>query len=198
MKVHTGDSVLVIAGKDKGKQGTIMHVLETKNRLIIEGINMRVRHIKKTTQQAGQRIKYEASISASNVMLLDPKTKKPTRVGYRIDAKGKKVRFAKVSGEVLPIVSTVKAAAPKKAAKAAKSTEETKATSGKSKETSSTSSQSSSSSPSSPSSPPAKQPFWKRAFSAGPATEEGNAPSGKEASGPSTVAPVRRSRESNG
>ncbi len=193
MKVHTGDSVLIISGKDKGKQGTVMRVLETKNRLIIEGINMRTRHIKKTAQAAGQRIKYEASISASNVMLLDPKTKKPTRVGYRRDEKtGKKVRFAKVSGEVLPIVSTVKAVEKK----TKKTTKTKSATKEEAKTTESSSS--STSSPSSSSSPPTKQPFWKRAFSAGPATEEGNAPTGNDAGGPSTVAPVRRSRESNG
>lgn len=169
MKIHTGDTVLVITGKDKGKQGTVMRVLPLKSRLIIEGVNMRIRHIKKTAQQAGQRITYEASIAASNVMLLDPKTKKPTRVGYRIDEKtGKKVRIARVSGEVLPVRSTVKGAAT-----------------------------SSPSPTSSQSSGPKRIPFWKRAFSAGPSTEEGNAPASRDDAEHGSAAPVRRSRESS-
>lgn len=100
MKIHNGDIVVINTGKDKGKQGTVIRVLETKNRVVVEGINMRIRHIKKTTQGPGQRISYEASIHASNVQILDPKTKKPTRIGYKVDAKtGKKTRFAKASGD---------------------------------------------------------------------------------------------------
>lgn len=102
MKIHTGDVVTVIAGKDKGKQGTVTRVLAEKSRVVVEGINMRTRHIKKTEQSAGQRIVYEASIHVSNVMILDPKTKKPTRIGYKIDPKtGHKSRIAKASGEVI-------------------------------------------------------------------------------------------------
>lgn len=102
MKIHTGDVVTVITGKDKGKQGTVTRVLESKSRVVVEGINMRTRHIKKTTQAPGQRIQYEASIHVSNVAILDPKTKKPTRIGYKIDAKtGKKLRIAKASGELI-------------------------------------------------------------------------------------------------
>ncbi len=193
MKIHMGDSVLVISGKDKGRQGTVMRVLPVKNRLIVEGVNMRVRHIKKTAQQPGQRIKYEASLSVSNVMLLDPKTKKPTRVGYRIDPKtGKKVRFAKVSGEVLPMKSTTKGVA-KKETKVTRST-----SSGQAKEMADESVTTEKTvAPATPATPPKKQPFWKRAFSAGP-SEEGAAPSGKEEGGGSgPVTPVRRSRESS-
>ncbi len=102
MKIHTGDLVTIMTGKDKGKQGTVTRVLGDKNRVIVEGINMRTRHIKKTAQSAGQRITYEASIHVSNVAILDPKTKKPTRIGYKIDAKtGRKERIAKASGEVI-------------------------------------------------------------------------------------------------
>ena len=201
MKIHTGDTVLVISGKDKGKQGTVMRVLSLKNRLIVEGINMRVRHIKKTTQQPGQRIKYEASLAASNVMLLDPKTKKPTRVGYRIDAKtGKKVRFAKVSGEVLPTVSTVKGA--QKATKGTKAIKDTKAAKGtkgeegrETKETKEVKEEKGTAVIEKVEAPK-KQPFWKRAFS-GPASNEGVAPSGPEEAGHGPVTPVRRSRESS-
>ena len=111
MKIQTGDSVIVISGKDKGKQGTVMRVLETQNRVVVEGINMRVRHIKKTTQSAGQRVSYEASIHASNVMIVDPKTKKPTRIGFKIDEKtGKKTRVARASGEAITKSATAKAA----------------------------------------------------------------------------------------
>lgn len=179
MKIHTGDSVLVISGKDKGKQGSVIRVLAEKNRIVVEGINMRVRHIKKTPQQAGQRITYEASLAVSNVMLLDPKTKKPTRVGYRIDPKtGKKERFAKVSGEALPLQAKTKAAAPKKEKKKA----------GDKTEKSDT--------PSSAASLPAKQPFWKRAFS-GAAKGESEAGSGPENTVATPVTPVRRARESS-
>ncbi len=102
MKIHTGDVVIIMTGKDKGKQGTVTRVLETKSRVVVEGINMRTRHIKKTEQAPGQRITYEASIHVSNVAILDPKTKKPTRIGYKIDPKtGHKSRIAKASGEVI-------------------------------------------------------------------------------------------------
>lgn len=110
MRIHTGDFVLIIAGKDKGKTGTVLRVLG--DRLVVSDVNMRTRHIRKTTQGPGQRLKYEASIAASNVMVLDAKTKKPTRIGVKIDEKGHKVRIAKVSGEVL-VVSKAKAAAKK-------------------------------------------------------------------------------------
>jgi large subunit ribosomal protein L24 len=109
MKIHTGDTVVINTGKDKGKQGTVIRILAEKNRVVVEGINMRTRHIKKTAQSAGQRISYEASIHISNVQLIDPKSKKPTRIGYKVDEKGNKVRFARKSGEVIA-----------KAAKAAK------------------------------------------------------------------------------
>ncbi len=109
MKIRTGDTVVIISGKDKGKQGKVLRVFPGKNRLVVEGANMRIRHIKKTVQQAGQRISYEASLDASNVMILDPKTKKPTRVGYKIDVKtGKKTRIAKRSGEEIKGVAVTK------------------------------------------------------------------------------------------
>lgn len=182
MKIHTGDTVLIIAGKDKGKQGTVLRTLAEKGRVIVEGVNMRVRHIRKSAEQPGQRIKYEASIAASNVMILDPKTKKPTRIGYRIDPKtGNKVRFAKVSGEALPIRSTTKAAGPAKKSTKAKAAKDEKKEKGTEAEKVAA---------------PKKQPFWKRAFSAGSA-DEGEAKSSGADTGPSTVAPVRRSRESS-
>lgn len=100
MRIHTGDTVLITSGKDKGKTGEVLRVLHGKNRAVVAGINMRTKHIRKTPQRAGQIIRYEAGISVSNVMLLDPKTKKPTRIGYLFE-NGKKIRVAKVSGQVL-------------------------------------------------------------------------------------------------
>lgn len=115
MKIRTGDTVAVIAGKEKGKSGRVLRVIHSQNRLVVEGLNMRVRHIKRTPQQAGQRVQFEAALSVSNVMLVDPKTKKPTRVGYTVDAKtGRKDRVAKKSKEIIKGAAT---AAPSKATK---------------------------------------------------------------------------------
>ncbi len=146
MKIHTGDLVLIISGKDKGKQGTVLRVLASKNHVVVEGINMRTRHIKKTTQAAGQRIQYEASLDASKVMIVDPKTKKPTRIGYQIDPKtGTKKRIAKASGEVITKAKTsAKKAAPKKDGEAAVAKPEKKEAK----------------------LPEAKQAFWKRSATA--------------------------------
>lgn len=116
MKIRTGDTVLVIAGKEKGKSGRVMRVITANGRVIVEGLNMRTKHIRRTPQQAGQKVKFEGAMSISNVMLVDPKTKKPTRVGYVKDPKtGRKDRIAKASKEVIKGAAT---AAPSKAAKA--------------------------------------------------------------------------------
>ncbi|OGJ65609.1 50S ribosomal protein L24 [Candidatus Peribacteria bacterium RIFCSPLOWO2_01_FULL_51_18] len=100
MKISQGDAVQVITGKDRGKKGIVMRVLHAESRLIVSGINLVTRHVKKNAETAGKKIRFEASIHSSNVMILDPKTGKPTRIGYRID-QGKKVRFAKISKSVL-------------------------------------------------------------------------------------------------
>lgn len=100
MKLHAGDTIVVISGKDKGKTGRILRVLLGQGRVIVAGINMRTRHMKKTQQSPGRKIRYEASLDVSNVMILDPKTKKRSRIGFREEA-GKKERFAKKSGEAL-------------------------------------------------------------------------------------------------
>ena len=97
MKIRQGDTVLVISGKDKGKSGTVERVLPKDGRVIVAGINMRTRHIKKTAQEAGRKIRYEAGIAIGKVMIIDPKTKKPTRVGFQIKD-GKKMRITKLSG----------------------------------------------------------------------------------------------------
>ncbi len=111
-KIRTGDTVVVITGKDKGKTGTVLKVLAEQQRVVISDVNMRTRHMPKTPSRAGQIMKYEASIHWSNVMLLDPKTKKRTRVGFTFDSKGKATRIAKRSGDALVAVKA--AAKPKK------------------------------------------------------------------------------------
>jgi len=101
MNFVKGDKVIVIAGKDKGKTGVIQKVLPKTNRVVVEGVNLRKKH-KKPTQNnpEGSILEIYAPIDASNVMIVDPKTKKPTRIGHKI-VKGKKVRVAKKSGTVL-------------------------------------------------------------------------------------------------
>ncbi len=100
MRLKTGDKVIVIAGSNKGKEGTIKKVLRAENRVIEEGINIVHKHQKSGGNESGGILEIEAPINASNVMLLDPKTKKPTRVGITVDEKTKKkVRVSKKSNE---------------------------------------------------------------------------------------------------
>jgi len=101
MKIKTGDTVVVIAGKHKNKTGKVMRVLPKTDRIVVESVNTVTRHVKKTKERAGQKVTFEAPFQASNVMLVDPKTKKPTRIGYQVDSKGKKTRIAKKSKTVL-------------------------------------------------------------------------------------------------
>ena len=98
MNFVKGDKVIVISGKDKGKTGTIQKVDPRSNRVVVENVNVRKKH-KKPTQQnpEGSILEIYAPIDASNVMLVDPKTKKPTRISHAV-VKGKKVRVAKASG----------------------------------------------------------------------------------------------------
>ena len=99
MNFKKGDKVVVIAGKDKTKEGTIIEVLRDKDRVVVEGINMVKKHIKPNGQDAGSIEEREASIHVSNVMLIDPKSKTRTRIGHTINKKGKKVRVAKKSNQ---------------------------------------------------------------------------------------------------
>lgn len=101
MKIKVNDQVVVISGKDRNKTGKVLKVLEKSNRVVVEGVNTSVRHMKKTRTQKGQKVEFNAPLSASNVMFLDPKTKKPTRVGYQISKDGKKERIAKKSKTVI-------------------------------------------------------------------------------------------------
>jgi len=101
MKLKKGDTVIVIAGKDKGKEGAIVEVMRADERVVIDGVNMMKRHKKsRTGSGAGEIVSFAAPIHASNVALKDPRTGKPSRIGYKIEG-GKKVRIAKKSGAVL-------------------------------------------------------------------------------------------------
>ena len=101
MHFKTGDKVVVISGKDKGKEGKIIKVLRNENRVVVEGVNMVKKHIKGNGQQAGSITEVEAAIHASNVMIVDPKTNKPTRIGHSINKDGKKIRVTKKSNSSL-------------------------------------------------------------------------------------------------
>ena len=101
MNLIKGDKVIVIAGRDKGKTGTIQKVIPEQNRVVVEGINLRKKNNKPSQKNPdGGIVEIYAPIDASNVMLVDPKTKEPTRIGHK-EVKGKKVRYAKKSGTVL-------------------------------------------------------------------------------------------------
>ena len=98
MKLKTGDKVVVVAGSNKGKEGKITKILDSK--VIIEGVNIVKKHLKpKNNNGTGEIVEVEAPIHASNVMLVDPKTKKPTKVRVEKDSKGKKIRISKKSNE---------------------------------------------------------------------------------------------------
>ena len=100
-KIRKGDKVIVITGKDKGKQGEVVRMIPTENRAVVRGINLAKRHTKQTAAQEGGIVSKEMPIHVSNLALRDPKDGKPTRVGYKTLADGKKVRVAKRSGEVI-------------------------------------------------------------------------------------------------
>lgn len=97
MKIKKGDEVVVISGKYKGVKGKVLEARPTESRVVVEGVNRRKWHIKPTQDKPGHILDREAPIHASNVSLMDPKSKKPTRAGFKIEA-GKKVRIAKKSG----------------------------------------------------------------------------------------------------
>ena len=101
MNLVKGDKVIVIAGRDKGKTGTIQKVIPEQNRVVVEGVNLRKKTNKPSQKNPdGGIVEIYAPIDASNVMLVDPKTKQPTRIGHK-EVKGNKVRYAKKSGTVL-------------------------------------------------------------------------------------------------
>jgi large subunit ribosomal protein L24 len=97
-KIRKGDKVVVLAGRDKGRSGEVIEVRPDENRAVVRGINMVKRHQRQTAQQEGGIISKELAVHLSNIALADPKDGKPTRVGFKLLADGKKVRIAKRSG----------------------------------------------------------------------------------------------------
>jgi large subunit ribosomal protein L24 len=101
-KIKKGDRVIVLAGRDKGKTGEVLRMLVSENRAVVQGVNMVKRHTRPSQAGAGGIIEKEAPIHLSNIAHIDPKDKKPTRVGFR-EENGRKVRFSKRSGELIDL-----------------------------------------------------------------------------------------------
>ncbi len=102
-KIKKGDKVIVVTGRDKGKTGEVMRVLRSDDRVLVQGVNIVKRHNRPTQVSPGGILEKEAPIHISNVAHVDPKEDKPTRVGLRIDDAGRKIRFAKRSGEAIDV-----------------------------------------------------------------------------------------------
>ncbi len=100
MKIKTGDTVVVIAGKDKGKSGKVLAAMPKENRVVVQGVNVQTKHAKAKQTEAAEIKHIEGPIDASNVMLYDAKEKKGVRVGYEVKD-GKKVRVSKKTGNVI-------------------------------------------------------------------------------------------------
>ena len=101
LKIRKGDRVKVIAGRSKGKVGDVLRVLATEQRVVVSGVSVIKRHTKPSRTDSGGIIEREAAIHVSNVALLDPKSDKPTKVGFKFLEDGRKVRFARGSGETI-------------------------------------------------------------------------------------------------
>jgi large subunit ribosomal protein L24 len=100
-KIKKGDKVVLLSGRDKGRSGEVVKVNPTEGRALVRGVNMVRRHQKQSQTQEGGIISKEAPIDLSNLSLIDPKDGKPTRVGFKILEDGRKVRFAKRSGDLI-------------------------------------------------------------------------------------------------
>lgn len=101
-KIRKGDRVIVLTGRDKGKQGEVLAVMPKENRALVRGVNMVRRHTRQSAQSQGGIISKEGPIDLSNLAHEDPKDGRPTKVGFKFLEDGKKVRFAKRSGELIP------------------------------------------------------------------------------------------------
>lgn len=100
-KIKKGDQVVILTGKDKGKRGEVLRVLRTEHRVLVQGVNMVKRHQRASQTAQGGIVEKEAALHISNVAHIDPKEDKPTRVGFKILDDGRKVRFARRSGEII-------------------------------------------------------------------------------------------------
>jgi large subunit ribosomal protein L24 len=101
MKIRKGDRVKVITGRSKGKVGDVLRVIAAEQRVVVSGVNMIKRHTKPGRTEAGGIVEREAAIHVSNVAILDPKSDKPTKIGFKFLEDGRKVRIARGSGETL-------------------------------------------------------------------------------------------------
>jgi large subunit ribosomal protein L24 len=101
LKIRKGDKVVVLAGRDKGRSGEVLKAFPAEARVIVQGVNVVKRHTRPSAASGGGIIEKEAPVHVSNVALLDPKDDKPTRIGFKTLEDGRKVRFAKRSGEVI-------------------------------------------------------------------------------------------------
>jgi large subunit ribosomal protein L24 len=101
LKIKKGDRVVVIAGRDKGKHGEVLQVIPAENRALVQGINIVRRHQQQSPQQDGGIVAKEAPIHISNIAIEDPADGSPSRVGFKFTDDGRKVRFAKRSGETI-------------------------------------------------------------------------------------------------
>ena len=100
-KIKKGDKVIVLTGRDKGRSGEVLAVDRSKARALVQGIHLVKRHTRQTAQQEGGIISKESSIHLSNLAIADPKSGKPTRIGFKVLDDGRKVRFAKRSGDLI-------------------------------------------------------------------------------------------------
>ena len=103
LRIKKGDKVVVLTGRDKGKKGEILRMLPKESRVVVRGVNVIKRHTRPSQTSQGGIIEREAPVHISNVAHLDPKSDLPTRTGIRIDADGRKVRYAKRSGEAIDL-----------------------------------------------------------------------------------------------
>lgn len=101
LKIRKGDHVVVLSGKDRGKHGEVLKMLPTENRAIVQGVAIMRHHQKQSATEEGGIVSKEAPVHISNLALEDPKDGKPTRIGFKFLKDGRKVRFAKRSGEVI-------------------------------------------------------------------------------------------------
>jgi large subunit ribosomal protein L24 len=102
-RIKKGDRVVIIGGRDKGRKGEVLKVMNKEDRALVSGVNMMKRHQKQTARVQGGIVNREAPIHLSNIAHVDPKTGAPTRIGFKVLGDGRKVRFAKKSGEVIDV-----------------------------------------------------------------------------------------------